>query len=93
MLENKDIIIVGGGPVGMVLALLLAKQNIGCTLLEARKQGAANQDTRALALSFGSRRILERLGVWQPLAVTSTSSSIRMPIFQKCSGTFSAGRR
>lgn len=73
MLENKDIVIVGGGPVGMVLSLLLAKQNIGSTVLEVRKQGAANQDTRALALSFGSRRILEKLGVWQSLAPHATA--------------------
>lgn len=73
MLKNKDIVIVGGGPVGMVLSLLLAKQNIGSTVLEVRKQGAANQDTRALALSFGSRRILEKLGVWQSLAPHATA--------------------
>jgi 2-octaprenyl-6-methoxyphenol hydroxylase len=73
MLKNKDIVIVGGGPVGMVLSLLLAKQNIGSTVLEVRKQGAANQDTRALALSFGTRRILEKLGVWQTLAPHATA--------------------
>lgn len=73
MLENKDIVIVGGGPIGMVLSLLLAKQNIGSTVLEVRKQGAANQDTRALALSFGSRRILEKLGVWQSLTPHATA--------------------
>lgn len=73
MREDQNIVIVGGGPVGMVLALLLAKQNIASTVLEARKQGAANQDTRALALSFGTRRILEKLGVWQPLAAHATA--------------------
>jgi len=66
-------VIVGGGPVGMVLALLLAKQNIASTLLEVRKLGAANQDTRALALSYGTRRILEKLGVWQHLSSLATA--------------------
>ncbi len=73
MHETKDIVIVGGGPVGMVLSLLLAKQNIGSILLEARKLGAANLDTRALALSFGTRRILEKLGVWQALEAHATA--------------------
>jgi len=73
MHENRDIVIVGGGPVGMVLSLLLAKQNIGSTVLEARQRGAANQDTRALALSFGTRRILEKLGAWQALAPHATA--------------------
>jgi len=73
MCGNRDIVIVGGGPVGMVLSLLLAKQNIGSTVLEVRRRGAANQDTRALALSFGTRRILEKLGIWQALAPHATA--------------------
>jgi len=73
MCGNRDIVIVGGGPVGMVLSLLLAKQGIGSTVLEARRLGAANQDTRALALSYGTRRILEKLDVWQVLAPYATA--------------------
>lgn len=73
MLNTENIVIVGGGPVGMVLSLLLAKQNIASIVLEARKQGAANQDTRALALSFGTRRVLEKLGVWQSLTSYATA--------------------
>lgn len=73
MHETKDIVIVGGGPVGMVLSLLLAKNGIASTVLEVRKQGAANQDTRALALSYGTRKILEKLGVWQALAMHATA--------------------
>jgi 2-octaprenyl-6-methoxyphenol hydroxylase len=36
-------------------------------MLETRAKGSAYQDQRALALSYGSRRILEQLGVWQKL--------------------------
>jgi 2-octaprenyl-6-methoxyphenol hydroxylase len=70
---SEPIIIVGGGPVGSVLALLLAKQGIAVTVLEARKQGASHSDNRALALSYGSRRILEKLGVWGSLATHATA--------------------
>jgi len=73
MCGSRDIVIVGGGPVGMVLSLLLAKQGIGSTVLEARRLGAANQDTRALALSYGTRRILEKLDVWQALVPYATA--------------------
>ncbi|HSI37546.1 MAG TPA: FAD-dependent monooxygenase [Methylotenera sp.] len=70
---SDPIIIVGGGPVGSVLALLLAKQSVAVTVLEARKQGASHNDNRALALSYGSRRILEKLGVWDSLATYATA--------------------
>jgi 2-octaprenyl-6-methoxyphenol hydroxylase len=70
---SEAIIIVGGGPVGATLALLLAKQSMAVTVLEARKQGAAYNESRALALSYGSRRILEKLGVWETLATSATA--------------------
>jgi len=69
---QKPIIIVGGGPVGATLALLLAKQGLSVTVLEARKLGVAHSESRALALSFGSRRILEKLGLWEALSTQAT---------------------
>ena len=67
------IIIVGGGPVGSLLALALQLQNVPFTMLEARAKGASHQDTRALALSYGSRLILEKLGVWEAVAAKATA--------------------
>jgi 2-octaprenyl-6-methoxyphenol hydroxylase len=69
---SQPIIIVGGGPVGATLALLIAKQGLSVTVLEARKLGAAHSESRALALSFGSRRILEKLGLWGALSTQAT---------------------
>jgi len=71
--ESADILIVGGGPVGATLALALSHRDIPVTVLEARSQGASHQDQRALALSYGSRTILERLGLWQALAPQATA--------------------
>ena len=51
---SQPIIIIGGGPVGATLALLLVKQGVNVTVLEARNLGAAHSESRALALSFGS---------------------------------------
>jgi 2-octaprenyl-6-methoxyphenol hydroxylase len=69
----ENIVIVGGGPVGATLALLLAKQGMAVTVLEARKQSASYNESRALALSYGSKRILEKLGVWGSLAKSATA--------------------
>jgi len=68
----SNIVIVGGGPVGSVLALALQQQGIATTVLEARAKGASHTDKRALALSHGSRMILEKLQVWGEIAPYAT---------------------
>lgn len=62
---QQPIVIVGGGPVGATLALLLGQQQQSVTVLEARDKKAAYGESRALALSYGSRQLLTRLSVWQ----------------------------
>lgn len=79
-----DIIIVGGGPAGASLALLLAAQHRDWRiLLLARRAGAANGqfsggqssrgqspvDQRATALSVSSQRIFAAVGLWSDIAV------------------------
>lgn len=59
-----DVAIIGGGPVGAALALALRGSGLNIHLLEARKAEAAVADPRALAISYGSRLLLDRLGVW-----------------------------
>jgi 2-octaprenyl-6-methoxyphenol hydroxylase len=70
---TESVIIVGGGPVGATLALTLQHKGIAATMLEARAKGPAYQDQRALALSYGSRAILEKLGVWAKLDAQATA--------------------
>ncbi|MDT3736743.1 MAG: FAD-dependent monooxygenase [Denitratisoma sp.] len=66
--------IVGGGPVGLALALALRHAGIGCEVLDARPAGAPRDDRRVLALSHGSRQILERLGAWAAIGATPIST-------------------
>ncbi|WP_020183936.1 FAD-dependent monooxygenase [Methylotenera sp. 1P/1] len=73
MNTTDAIVIVGGGPVGLALALALQQKAIPFKVLEARPQGAAHQDTRALALSYGTKLILERLGVWAQVEPHATA--------------------
>lgn len=71
MREHSNVVIVGGGPVGAALALALADSEIDAQVLEARADLDRPAYKRTLALSYGSRLILERLGVWAALhAVT-----------------------
>lgn len=62
-----DVAVAGGGLVGASLALALSQLNLGVALIEAAPFGVSGQpsfDDRTTALSNGSRRIFESLGVW-----------------------------
>jgi 2-octaprenyl-6-methoxyphenol hydroxylase len=73
-----DIAIIGGGPVGAALALALRDSGLGIVVLEARKAAQTAADPRALALSYGSRLLLDRLGVWQDIAQVSAIRHIHV---------------
>lgn len=73
MSQTPNIMVIGGGPVGATFALSLAQQGIASTILEARPKGAAYPDGRALALSYGTKMILEKLGVWANIVDKTTA--------------------
>ena len=57
----SPIAILGGGPVGLVTALLLARAGMSATLIDARPVADLQRDRRLLALSQGSCLLLEDL--------------------------------
>lgn len=66
-----DIAICGAGPVGLTLALLLVRQGASASriaLIDAKPMEQVSTDPRSLALSYGSKQILEDIGAW-PVAV------------------------
>jgi 2-octaprenyl-6-methoxyphenol hydroxylase len=72
---NFDVAIVGGGMVGATLGVALAPLNLRVALIEAIPHNAAAQpsfDERTTALSNGSRRILETIGLWPALDAFAT---------------------
>jgi len=73
-----DIAIIGGGPVGAALALALRGSQLKVCVLEARPAHTASSDARALALSYGSRLLLDRLGVWDALHDVSAIRTIHI---------------
>jgi 2-octaprenyl-6-methoxyphenol hydroxylase len=68
-LPEVDVAIAGGGPVGCALALALSQSDLSV----ARIADDAGVADRPIALSHGSRQILERLGAWSSI----TGSAIR----------------
>jgi 2-octaprenyl-6-methoxyphenol hydroxylase len=70
-----DIAIVGGGMVGASLAVALDGLGLRIALIEAVPHDSSTQpsfDERTTALSNGSRRILDTLGVWSGVAASAT---------------------
>ena len=70
MTTDFDIAICGAGPVGLALAALLARQGVAparIALIDAKTLYQASQDPRSIALSYGSKQILEEVGAW-PMA-------------------------
>jgi 2-octaprenyl-6-methoxyphenol hydroxylase len=70
-----NIAICGAGPVGMVLALELARRGVtGVRLLDARTVEQAVGDPRSVALSWGSRQLLDQIGAWPFLSPSSATA-------------------
>ena len=78
MTECYDVVIVGAGPVGAALALALDGAGLSFILLEARESAPFTEDFRPLALSYGSRLLFERLGIWDTLAPATPIDQIHI---------------
>lgn len=69
-MKNCDVIIGGGGMVGLSLAIALAKGGLDVVVADPVPQSAALDakfDGRVCALSYASVRMFEALGIWEHL--------------------------
>ena len=62
-----DLIILGAGFTGMILALRLANKGIDVCLVDKNKTLKSKIDKRTTAISKGSTLILEEIGAWKEL--------------------------
>src|SRR5437764_6108409 len=62
-----DVLIKGAGPVGCTAALAMRQAGLSVALYDPQ---LAPPSFRPLALSYASRLIFERLGIWRALPVT-----------------------
>jgi phenol 2-monooxygenase len=62
-----DVVIVGGGPVGLLLAYQLKKFGISVCALEQHKKETQDAYGRAIALFPRTLELLDQLGVVEPM--------------------------
>jgi 2-octaprenyl-6-methoxyphenol hydroxylase len=89
MAEDRDgrVLIVGGGPAGLLLALALERAAVPVTLIEAEPVAAVLEapfDGRALALMYGSQRVLDTLGLWS-LCAADAAPVLGVQVEDRCS--------
>jgi 3-(3-hydroxy-phenyl)propionate hydroxylase len=59
--DHAPVVVVGAGPIGLVLALDLAQRGLRCVLLEAEQQ--VSEGSRAIVFTRRSMEILQQVGV------------------------------
>ncbi len=73
--QDHDVIIIGGGPVGLLTAYMLTRKQFRVALidrLDYQDVLDANFDGRTFAYAYGSRKILEDVGLWDNLETHAT---------------------
>lgn len=100
---NHDVVIVGGGPVGLTLAVALIRSVPGIDVaLVDRRPLSVPKDARASAIAAGVRRVFEALEVWPAMAgaanpirsmkiTDSGRGDIARPLFLKFEGEVAPG--
>lgn len=88
MTQQVDVLVIGGGIVGLSAAVAMRQRGLTVALLEAHAllNQEAGQDLRVYAINQASQTLFEQLGVWQKIAATDCSSYQHMYVWDAQNG-------
>ncbi|MDF2529419.1 MAG: 2-octaprenyl-6-methoxyphenyl hydroxylase [Gammaproteobacteria bacterium] len=70
MTKHFDVIIIGGGLVGAMMALALEPLGLNIAMVESQPEKlmqTSSLEVRSLALAYGSAKILQGMGLWEAM--------------------------
>ncbi|GAD90782.1 VisC protein [Vibrio halioticoli NBRC 102217] len=85
MIKNVDLVIVGGGMVGLTLALALKETDIRIAVIESNAPTEVSEEpaSRVSALSRASEKILHKLGAWPEILNHRHAPYTAMQVWEK----------
>lgn len=88
MNQQFDVVVIGGGVVGLTAALAMAQQGFSTAVVDAGTLAvnAAKPDSRVYAINQASQDLLQQLGVWPQLDQTRVSPYQRMYVWDAANG-------
>jgi 2-octaprenylphenol hydroxylase len=88
MTTQPDLLIIGGGVVGLTTALAMAKRNLSVTVLDAHsleKVALTQPGRRVYAINHASKHLFQQLGVWELIPDTRCAPYRHMHIWDAAS--------
>ncbi|MDM5129704.1 FAD-dependent 2-octaprenylphenol hydroxylase [Aeromonas piscicola] len=85
-MQNVDVVIVGGGMVGLGLAAALKQSGLKLAIVEGQLPDPAlgdAPDNRVSALSLASQRILQQVGAWTGIAARRLQPYEKMQVWEQ----------
>lgn len=85
-MRSYDLVIVGGGMVGLTLAMSLKNSGFSIAVIDStvgEQQVAGNPELRVSALSLASQNILDAVGAWNGVTVQRLQAYEQMQVWEK----------
>lgn len=90
MSQQFDVLVVGGGIVGLTSALSMAQRNYSVAVIDAGSLtvDTGREDLRVYAINKASQTLLTQLGVWQHLDISRISPYSQMHVWDAVNGAY-----